>query len=331
MTGAGYVYWVTTRYSDGYAIRSENLPVIAGLRAGLGAVAHDMVYDSARERLYVSLPVRNTLLILQVPSLQEEARLNLGYGPRGLDLSSDGSTLFCALERFGGVGLVDMNTLNVSLIGAAGQLGDLAAWDCLEPCSGYVVVGADARQDDFAYIVAIGIDFEQGHRIGRLADHRPIGHMPLLALSYDREDMFVGDQSFYGKLYRLNIVAVSGSVEQESSPWEFSCAGGLCASPDGRLFLGSGQVVDADQFVTVGSIAAGIPALSNDGSVCYVANDLSPAPSTVKLFSTDTYAKVQESDLPSGARCMLLMEDVGLLAVATSDSSVYLLELPTVD
>ena len=138
--GTQYFWQVTARNSAGRTLgpvwsfrTAPSAPVsFAPISTKLADRGSDLVFDPLRRRYYVSLPELNQV---QVVSSESYAVLDLVWfraPPRGLELSSDGSRLFAALDGAGAVAAIDLETLAVREIDLSRLFSEGRIWDVLE-------------------------------------------------------------------------------------------------------------------------------------------------------------------------------------------------------
>ena len=86
----------------GIGVRAQGREVLLG---GLGA---DMEVDAARQRLYVSVPSSEQVVVISTETYEIIERITFETEPRRIDISIDGSLLFVALDAFSSVAFVDL-------------------------------------------------------------------------------------------------------------------------------------------------------------------------------------------------------------------------------
>src|SRR4029079_13372811 len=74
----------------------------------LGADAHALRIDAKRKVIYVSTPVGNRVVFVDLDSFMVQKRVYVGFHPAGLDLSADGNTLYAALNKAGSIAAYDL-------------------------------------------------------------------------------------------------------------------------------------------------------------------------------------------------------------------------------
>lgn len=271
----------------------------------------DMEYDAARDRLYVSIPNRNEIVVISGSTSQVVNRIRLdtaalrralgdsvsdvvvGTRPHGIDISLDGSLLFVALNETSAVAYVDLETLAVSQVVIGAELGDSRTWDVIEGKPNRVFASANPSSSGFAYIAMIKRD--EGNAASRVAGERIIRARPTFAASPDGQFLYVGEGFSPNSLYKLDLSSDAAPIVLEDVHGSVSGTDQLGVSPDGGLiYLGSGQVLQTSDFVQIGLVDSGVPRVSADGSQVYVAK----LPGSVEVFETDFFTKLDTVDLP---------------------------------
>ncbi len=266
----------------------------------LGSLGADMEVDAARQRLYISVPSLNQVVVISTETYEIIERVTVGTEPRGIDISIDGSLLFVALGGSSSVVFLDLETFNFSQVEIGTELGSPHTWDVIEGRPRRVFVSPDRSSGGVAYIVMI--DRDANNAAIRVADGRYYWNRPIFASSPDRAAVYVGEWRFHpNSLYKLDISddPVSGTtvgpVIRENDHGSVSGTHELAVSPDGNIIhTASGQALRTDSFIQVGKVGAGVPRISDDGSLVYVAQ----APDTISVYETTTYALVGSVTTP---------------------------------
>ena len=263
----------------------------------LGGLGADMEVDSARQRLYVFVPSRNQVVVISTETFEIIERVTVGTGPRGIDISVDGSLLFVALDGGGSVVFLDLETFNFSKVEIGTELGNPHTWDVIEGRSGLVF--ASASNGSSSYIVMI--DRDANNAAIRVANGRFIRDRPIFAGSPDRTALYVGSGYTSSSLYKLGITdnpfsgPTVGPIILESNINSVRGTHQLAVSPDGKIiYTASGQALRTGSFIQVGTVGAGVPRISDDGALVYVAQ----APDTISVYGTATYTLVGSMTTP---------------------------------
>ena len=261
----------------------------------LGGLGADMEVDAARQRLYVSVPSRNQIVVISTETFEIIERVTVGTGPRGIDISIDGSLLFVALDGGGAVVFLDLETFNFSKVEIGTELGSPRAWDVIEGRHGRVFVSASGS---VLRTFITMIDRDANNAAIRVTDNRFNLGRPIFARSPDPAALYVGG---YERLYKMDISENPGSgttaapiiLEGKIDSWFGT--GELALNPDGNIiYTSSGQALRTDSFNQVGIVGAGVPRASDDGSLVYVAQ----TPDTISVYATATYTLVGSITTP---------------------------------
>jgi len=292
----------------------RGLCVVLGLAAAsdsrakvveLAGIGHDLAVDPVRRQVYVSIPSLNEIDVVSLDSFTVTRRVVVGSGPRGLDLSADGRTLYVALNGAGSIVALGLDTLQPREIVVATQLGDSRAWDVVEASPGRVIVSANPSSSGFAYLVEVRTD--QGDAQKRVAGGTIIRAAPPLVRSPDGLSLYVGENFSPNALYKLDLSSAAAPIALQASFGSVSGANYFAISPDStRLALSSGQVLRAGSLIQAGVTASGLPVFSPDGQTIYVAalNSTSSFPQTagpgqLTAYSTTTFLKLSQKALPT--------------------------------
>jgi len=309
--GTMYYYRIFAEFDGGFRVGSNEEGIRAGLLASLAETGFDLAYDAVRDRIYVSLPNANAVAELDATSLVSTGSVVVGTRPYGISLAADGGHLYCALNTAGSVAAWQVGTANVEQIMIGTELGDPRTYDVLEASPDQVFVTSSPSSNGFAYVVKINIDFAGGHTAARVATNRIIRATPVLAADAAGTRVYVGEGFSPNSLYKLDATDPAAPIILEDQHGSVSGTNRLSVSPDGlRIYLRSGQVLQTADFNQIGSIGAGVPCVSGDGSLCYVGTS-----SELQVWRTDTYLQVGAVSLPFAADQMLLVPEKGYILV----------------
>lgn len=166
----------------GAGAQDETLPV----EVELGGLGHEFAYDRAGEILYVSVPSLGEIVAISTVD-----RIVVGSQPRGIDLSSDGTELFAALNGAGSVAVVDLATDVITRINIGDELDDPRTWDVVEGQPDRLFVSSNPGSNGFAYIVEVLRD--SGNAAQRVASNRIIRAAPVFAVEAAERFLYVGE------------------------------------------------------------------------------------------------------------------------------------------
>ncbi len=292
----------------------------------LGANGFDLEVDSLRGRLYVSLPDTGEVAILSLETFGEIGRITVGSRPLGIDVSLDQSQLFVALNGAGAVAVVDLETLQVSQVSVAQVLADARTFDVLEVSPGRVFATASPGSSSFANVgVIVMIDMET--QTMRVASNRILRATPTLAAAPDGQFVYVGEGFSPNSLIKLDNRLPNAPILSEAPFGSVSGTNRIALSGDGvQLYLGSGQVLDAESLLQIGLTRPGIPRSGLGSDVVFVAS--SPpfgSASTnllVNLFETATFSPLPGFEIPCAQGGLAGLQD---FEVAGNDSTFLVL------
>ncbi len=233
----------------------------------------DIIYDSARNVFYASIPLLNEIVVVNANTFQIQKRIVVGSSPRGLNLSIDNSKLLVALYGATGFAIVDLLANTVSEI-VAEQLGDSRTWDVIETDTNRIFVSASPGSNGFSYIVEVKLD-GSGNVISqqRVADGRIIRSGPTFALSPDGDFLYIGDGD--GSLLKLDLNQANVPIVLENPNIignNIDEANDFVLSPDGvRIHTPRGQVINTDTFLIESQLPVGPVTYSLSGEYLLVA------------------------------------------------------------
>ena len=252
----------------------------------LGGMAFDLELDEARDRIYVSVPSRNEVVVLSLGSLQVMERLLVGSRPQGLSSSHHRSTLYAALNGGGAVASIALDSLAVDEIVVGLELDTSRVFDVAEARPGHLVVTGDTGSSGFARIVRVRTD--QGNAVSRVAGNRIIRTRPNIAADRVRALAYVSDGRLGSSLHKLDLADDAVPIVLEDEPGSVVEANRLAVSPDGsRIALGSGQILDTSTLEEVGRVSRGVPLYHPTGNLVYVVG----ASGAVTIFDSTTFTE----------------------------------------
>ncbi len=112
--GRGFLWRVDATTPTG-TVRASNapLPFTVGATVGslfpIGGTLRDIVFDSTRNRVYISNQTLNRIEVYDVPTHTMLAPFAVGFGPWGIDLTPDNSRLVVCLTGEARIAVVDLN------------------------------------------------------------------------------------------------------------------------------------------------------------------------------------------------------------------------------
>jgi DNA-binding beta-propeller fold protein YncE len=108
----------------------------------LPAEARALRVDSLRDLIYVSVPSNNRVFVYDLPTFTFKEKIYVGFYPYGIDLSSDGKTLYAALGFSGAIGVYDLDGGTQFDIDISIPLGSSYTYDVAEALPGIVFASA---------------------------------------------------------------------------------------------------------------------------------------------------------------------------------------------
>ncbi len=235
------------------------------VRVELSGIGHDMEYDAAGNRVFVSIPSVNRISEIDLDTGSVLQNLVLPGSPRGIDLSSDNRTVYAALYGSGDLAVVDSTNGNVETVNISTELDDDRTWDVAEVSPDRVVVSTNPGSNGFGYIVEVRRDLSNA--AARVASNRIIRAAPVFAVSADAKSVYVGEGFSPNSLYKLDASQAGMPIVLEDDHGSVSGTDSLALSPDGfRIYLKSGQAIDTDTMTQIGQFPPGRSVVNTDGS-----------------------------------------------------------------
>jgi hypothetical protein len=236
----------------------------------LGGVGAAMAHDPVRQVIYVSVPSRNEVVVVSTTTYQIVDRIVVGSRPRGLDLSSDGTRLFAALNGSGSVAVLDLTTKQVTEIDVSVELGHSETWDVVEAQPGRLFVTASPNSSGFAWVVQVLLN--QSNTASRVASNYIIRAMPVFAESPDGLSLYIGEGFSPNSIYKLDLSSPVAPIVLEDVHGSVYGTDQLAVSPDSlRINTGGGQVLRTGSLTQAGVVTPGIPRYGATPGVFYVA------------------------------------------------------------
>ena len=257
---------------------------VLDLALELGAGGGDMELDTARRRLYVSLPTRNSILVLSTVTFEILDEVPVGPQPRGLYLSHDGRLLYIALTDAFALALLDLDSLTFEMREIGEASGEGGPNDVIEVRPGEVFVAPGGGRSWFVYA-----DFNQSSEFHRL-EQLPVNRCRAF-LEHQSGDRFL----YAGcgtDLRKLDFVAddMPLVLSDRTSSLEH-----LEVSPDGtRIVLGSGQVLRTGTFGLAGQVAAGVHRFDAASNLLYAVEVLD----RIQVYDAESLVKLDTITLP---------------------------------
>ena len=250
-----------------------------------------MVFDRPRKKVYVTLPSLNEVVYVSTETLTVMDRVIVGSGPRGIDLSLDGSKLFVALNETGAVAVVDIESKTIEEIVVGDELESPRTWDVLEaqPNRLFVTAGGSSGSPH-----VIQVQLDQSNAISRVAGGRST--TGLLTKSPDQQFVYVGEGFSPNSLYKLDLSEASAPIILEDDHGSVNGTSSLTVNPDGkRIHTRSGQILNTESFQEIARVSSGISRYGEDAQEFFVAvepsNFAAQLNITVKVFDSTIFAE----------------------------------------
>jgi len=216
----------------------------------LGYAVSTVRADAQRNRLYVSAPLSNRVFEIDPVSMTVLRKLYVGFHPDGIELASDGHTLYAALNGAGAVGVYDLDTDQQSELDISVLLGTSYAKVVTEARPGLLFVAAqNFVRIDLATLAATQI--YSPYDITQFGKD-PAGNV-----------LYVGSAS--NAVFKFDITQASAPMVYQSPQYLYGVDRGIDVSADGnRLVLGSGEVIRANELTENGTVGYGAAMFSAD-------------------------------------------------------------------
>lgn len=200
-----YQYRVTAVTSS-LNIQSGIQSIEFGLFAVLDDMPVHMVIDEARLKVYVSIPSKNEIEVVDIASGEVVDRIFIGSKPQRMNISHDGTTLYVALGGSGRVAFLNLNSKSITEVDVQSALGDPRAFDVVEGAPGRVFVSANPEGYGISYIALIKTD--ENNKVERFFNEVVRDH-PIMQVQYDK--------ALYVMQY-YNIYLLDLSIDYQSIP-----------------------------------------------------------------------------------------------------------------
>ncbi|MGI9272258.1 MAG: hypothetical protein ACR2QT_10815 [Woeseiaceae bacterium] len=258
------------------------------VRIELGGIGHDLEYDAAGNRIFVSIPSLNRISEIDLGVGSITQNFTLSGQPHGIDLSSDLQTVYAALRGLGDLAVLDTTTGNSEDIDISFELDDDRTWDVAEVSTDRVVVSTNPGSNGLGYIVEVRRDL--ANAATRVASQTIIRASPIFAVSPNQSAVYVGSGFSPNSLYKLDATQAELPVVLEDDHGQVSGTSSLALSPDGsRIYLLSGQVLSTDTFTQVAQFQPGRSTVSTDGTELLIGDTASDS---ARVYSTTTTGEV---------------------------------------
>ena len=221
----------------------------------LGGDGFDMVLDSTRDQLFISVPSLNEIVVISTVRFVIDDRISV-VEPHGIELSHDNNFLYIALGT-GSVGVLDLNSNALTTIDVSAEVGHASIYDVIEAKPNRLFVAANSDPSP-AHIAMIKTD--QGNAVSTVADGREIGVAPRFLKDPNEQFLYIGEQTLPNSLFKLDITQDTAPIVLESLPGTVSGTDYMITSNDGTLIaFKDGQSIHSSTFSVAGAVGEGIP------------------------------------------------------------------------
>lgn len=219
---------------------NPNVTVVGGdncsraLSVKLFGEGYDTELDSVNQRLFVSIPERQEIAVIDLGSLELVQRISTPGKPRGMSISLDGTRLFVALYEANSVLVMQLNDLSMQTIALGTATGAPYTNDVVEAQEGRLIVTTGSSSRSRAVQVMLGTP----NTVSRIASDRAIQTSPTVVAGPNGDFAYIFD---FG-IYKLDL------SDPDAPIIEFSPAAGsgadMLLNADGTLLaLGDGEVL----------------------------------------------------------------------------------------
>ncbi|MEM7469096.1 MAG: Calx-beta domain-containing protein, partial [Pseudomonadota bacterium] len=241
-------------------------------RVELGAWAHDGAFDENQNRVYISIPDLNQVVVIDISNASITNRINLGAAPKGIDLSSDNSKLFVALDGVGAVAVINTGDLSISnTISVAEALDSVHTLDVLEAAPNLLFASSSDKRTSHLARIELGDEIVVTRAVSGYRFDDPIE----FARRSDGVSLFLweNDHGNDYRIYNLDISSKPAVIAANSIYGELSYSDHLVLSPDNQLLITSEtEIVDATSLAVIKTLERAANAFDTGTGKFYRAN-----------------------------------------------------------
>ncbi len=277
------------------------------VRVELGGIGQDLVFDTAAGVAFVSIPSLNRVSEIDLGDGSIARSFTLAGQPYGIELSTDGGTIYAAMFGDGDLGVLDIASGDFEAIDISVELDDDRTWDVAEVSADRVLVSTNPGSNGFGYIVEVRRDLS--NQATRVASQRIIRASPIFAVSPDQTAVYVGEGFSPNSLYKLDATQSDLPIVLEDDHGVVSGTSSLAISPDGsRIYLRSGQVVSTETLDPVGLFPGGRSTVSADGEALLVGDT---GTDSARVYSTTTTGQIGNRSWGCNLQNLQVIEEFG--------------------
>ena len=248
---------------------------------------HDIVIDSKRDLLYISLPNKNEVLVFDNQSRTVIFKILISSRPYGMDISWDQSKLYVALNASGAVAIVNLESgsYEYEKIDVYDAIGTYYTYDVVEGKDNRVYVSGHTGSGGDTYVGLIKLD--DNNSVQRFFFSNTRDKPDLLV---DRDNYLYVSQD-YSKLFKLDISTDSATLVLYEN-LDVTLPGKILSKNGERLYFDWGEVVNTNDFSITGMSGQGLPFEgSSDNMIYYL------SPFNIIGYDTQTLTKINEYNL----------------------------------
>lgn len=258
-------------------------PEAASENLGFGSPLFDFELDTARQRVYASIPGADAIAVISLESFNVIGTIGVGPVPLGIDMSPDGQYLYAALSETGEVASVNLDTFSITKILAIYAMNTRKAYDVIAPRPNEIFVSPN----DLYFNYVARIDLANGVQISRIESGKPIHTRPLFAAGLNPGFLYVRQLN---NVFKLDLSQAGTPVVQEASPENITGPDPLAIDADGsRLLLTYGEVYRTDTLTPTGLIGYG-PKIFSTNNLALVGE----APNRIGIYDLSTYLEIDK-------------------------------------
>lgn len=281
-------------------------------RIELGAIGADMEYNPLTQKLYVSTPSTQRISEIDITTREVSNTYPVGGSPQGIDISSDGQTVYAALHGVGDIAYLSTSSGSVETVDISTELADDRTWDIAEVSPNRIVVSSNPYSNGFAYIVEVRRDLDNAAK--RVASNRIIRAGPVFSVANDGSAVYVGEGFSPNSLYKLDATLSTMPIVTEDNHGDVTGTSHLALNNDGSLiYLASGQVLSTGDFVQQARFQPGASWVSQNGDSLYIADGESSA---VGIYDINTTAKTGRQEFGCDVSSIKVLQEMAGLGIS---------------
>lgn len=165
--------------------KGKSIPAFQiGESINFGDAIFDFEIDRTGNQLYVSMAYQNVVRRYDLATRELKEEIMVGPSPRGINLSQDKSTLYVALQGSGEVGILDLDTKQVTTVDVKNALNSSMVSDVIEGAPGRVFVTCSNDGSVPTYLAVIKTD--ENNDVERFIGDPMLFALPVLCADYGK-------------------------------------------------------------------------------------------------------------------------------------------------